>query len=107
MDCTGDATCKQADPHFITACSLFTFDVHWASKINSCIYAKGGASLTRNKGSGGAGGAVNGLPSNRLQMTHLWMMERTRLLPPIIQYFARISVRVSFTPLRSTLKCAL
>ena len=71
------------------------------------VYAKGGASMTWNEGSGGAGGAVNGLPSNRLQMTHLWMMERTRLLPPIIQYFARISVRVSFTPLCSTLRCAL
>ena len=53
---------------------------------------------------GGSGG--NGLPSKRLQMTHLCTTDLMSLLPPTIQYLARISVRVSLTPSCWTLKWA-
>jgi hypothetical protein len=35
---------------------------------STAVHANGGASLTRNEGSGGAEGALKGLPSNRLQV---------------------------------------
>ena len=65
---------------------------------STAVYRNGGASLTRKGGSGGDWGAANGLPSKRLQMTHLCTTDLTSLLPPTIQYLARISIRVSLTP---------
>ena len=56
----------------------------------------GGASSTRNKGRGGAGEGLKGLPLNRLQTTHLWITALTRLLPLINQYLARTSLSVHY-----------
>ena len=79
MHCTGDATGKQIHTLSLLAPSLHLMYVRPAKSI--AVYAKGGASLTQNGGNGSAGGAVYGLSSTRPQMTHLWMMDRTRLLP--------------------------
>ena len=65
-----------------------------------------GSSLTLLIGSGGGGSAGNGRPSNLRQVTHQWVILRTKLLPFTIQNFLLTSVRVSRTPLCSTRLCA-
>lgn len=63
------------------------------------VYVNAGFSLTLKSGSGGGGGPWNGAPSYLLQVVHPRMIVFVRLLPLMIQYLLRTSVRVSFTPL--------
>ena len=68
--------------------TLLLLDTPWLQVYSgpaksTAALVNGGASVTRNVGSGGAGGAQSGFPSKRLHMVHLWMNDLTKLLPPI------------------------
>ena len=65
---------------------------------SNAVYINGAAWLTWKEGSESTDGAMMGLPSNVLQMIHLWMAYLARHLPLIIQYLALVLVRASFTP---------
>ena len=104
VDSSSD-TSKQTNPHIVTFLSSFSLNINGPCKVNSCV-SEGGC-LSDSKGRGGAGGELRGLPLKCLQTTHLWIMALTRFLPRTIQYLARTSQSVSFTPLCCTLLWAL
>ena len=67
------------------------------------VKLKAGSSFTLHTGKGGGGGVGNGFPSYQRQITHRCMIAQIILRLFTIQSLRRISVRVSRTPLCSTL----
>ena len=63
-----NTTSEQPYTLFSTTRSPFVLEKHQTSKISGCVEEWW---CFIYKGSGGRGGAINGLPSKRLQTTHL------------------------------------